>query len=522
MQIQYVIRRGEYYDSVTLMQIAQTLIGAKAVDDAAVVMATEANKAILRDAGLLVPLLRDAGPGDLVIVVKASTEDKAHQALELAQAHLAEKPTSTAPSAQDRPRTIHSAKGSNPKANVAVISVAGAHAAAEAWEALRAGLHVFLFSDNVSVEAEVSLKEYAVAHDLLMMGPGCGTAIINGVGLGFANAVPRGPVGIVTAAGTGLQEITSLLARRDVGISQAIGTGGRDLSDSVGGIITLQSVAALQADPATRALIIVSKPPSPAVAQRVLSQVGHSTKPTVVCFLGSDSAAASAVGAIPARTLQEAAYLAAAEVEGYEGASADEAIERETVDLRKQSARLRSRLVAGQQYPRGLFSGGTLASEALVIWRSMVDGVRSNVSLDPGWRVDGLARCKGNCAWDLGAEELTIGRLHPMIDSSLRTRRLIEEASDPTVAAIVLDVVLGHGAHPDPASELAPAVALARETALARSRELLFLASVTGTEADPQIRSRQVEELTRAGVIVCASNAAAARLAGLIIRPRRA
>lgn len=513
-----VVRLSQYHDSVTLMDAARALTRLPGVADAAVVMATEANKAILRQAGMLLPEVEAVTANDLAIVVQAETEEAADGALAMADSILAQRSKAAGAGPALRPRTIRGAVRSNPEANLAVISVAGQYAAAEAWVALRNGLHVLLFSDNVPIEDEVALKKYALEHGRLMMGADCGTAIINGVALGFANAVPRGPVGIVAAAGTGLQEVSALLARLGVGITQGIGTGGRDPKDAVGGIMMLGGLRALQADPETRVLVLISKSPAPTVARGVLDQVGKSNKPTVVCFLGGDPAPIAAAGAIPARTLQEAAYLAAAEVEGYRGPSADEAIEREIADLKAQAADLKRRLNPGQRYLRGLFSGGTLAAEALVIWEEALGGILSNVAENPDLRLKDAAQSEGHCAVDLGADEFTVGRPHPMIDNDLRIRRLMQEAADPEVAVVMLDVVLGYGAHPDPAGELAPAVRQARERAAGEGRELVVVASVTGTEGDPQGLSRQTRALEEAGVVVASCNAAAARLAGFIVK----
>jgi FdrA protein len=514
------IKLGEYRDSVTLMEAAQELTALPGVTDAAVVMATEANKGVLQEAGLLTPEIEGAGANDLVIVVQAETEDAASRALGVADDHLARRPEAAGPGPTVQPRTIRGAVRGNPEADLAVISVPGQYAAGEAMEAVRNGLHVFLFSDNVSIEDEIALKRYAAERGLLMMGPDCGTAIINGVALGFANAVPRGPVGIVAAAGTGLQEVSTLLARLDLGVSHGIGTGGRDLSEAVGGVTMLEGLKALQSDPRTEVLILVSKPPSPVVARRVLEQVREGSQPAVVCFLGGDPAQIAAAGAIPARTLQEAAYLAAAEVEGYEGPAVDETLEREAVDLRSQALELKRSLKAEQRYLRGLFSGGTLNAEALVIWREIVGDVYSNAALEPELALEDASRSRAHTAVDLGADEFTVGRPHPMIDNGLRVRRLMKEASDPEVAVIVLDVVLGYGAHPDPARELGPAIRRAREKAADRGRELIFVASVTGTEEDPQGWTRQARALEEAGAVVASCNAAAARLAGFIVAPR--
>lgn len=523
MSTKCLIRVSEYHDSVTLMELARELTELPQVVDAAVVMATEANKSILREADLLLPEVEAATANDLAVVVKAESDKAAAHALEVAEKHLAQRPAESSAEVEGgavfRPRTIRGAVRSRPDANLALISVPGQYAAAEAWEALRNGLHVLLFSDNVSIEDEVELKRYAAERGLLMMGADCGTAIIDGVALGFANALERGPVGIVAASGTGLQEVSTLLAKLGVGVSQAIGTGGRDLKEAVSGITMLQGIEMLQADPDTEVLLLVSKPPAPSVARRVLERLEAVDKPTIVCFLGGNVEPIVAAEALPARTLQEAALLAASEVEGYEVPSVDELIERELGDLKDQASELRERLSPEQKYLRGLFSGGTLASEALLIWEDMLGEVLSNVAGDPNLRLRDAGRSERHCAVDLGADEFTVGRPHPMIDNQLRIRRLMQEANDSETAVIVLDVVLGYGAHPDPVSELGPAIRDARERAAAQGRELIVVASVTGTEDDPQGLGRQVEGLKDAGAIVSSCNAAAARLAGLIVGP---
>jgi succinyl-CoA synthetase alpha subunit len=405
---------------------------------------------------------------------------------------------------------------------VAVISVAGRYAADEAWEALLHGLHVLLFSDNVSLEDEIALKKYAREHGLLLMGPGAGTAILNHVALGFANVLPAGPVGIVSAAGTGLQEVSTLLARRGVGISQGIGTGGRDLKKEVGGIMMLEALKALQQDEATSVLVLVSKPPAEEVVRVILDQVSASAKPTVICFLGGDTSALAKIpNAFPARTLYECALLAARIVQPEIG-DVKGLIEAENVRLAEQANELRQKLKPDQRYLRGLFSGGTLCYEAQVIWKDMLDVlVYSNAPLPAGPALPDSTKSQQHSAVDLGEEEFTVGRPHPMIDNDLRIRRLLQEARDPQVAVIVLDVVLGYGAHSDPASELGNAVEEARRLGRGEKRELLVVASVTGTEQDPQSLSRTTSTLERAGAIVCDSNSAAVRLCGLIVSGNR-
>ncbi len=545
MTVKTLIKKSEYHDSVTLMLVARELTKFPGVIDVGVIMATEANKALLKDSGLLTPDVQSATPNDLVIAVSANN-GVADAALLEAEKLLKQKRSSDE-GAEFRPKTLRGAVKANPGANVVVISVAGRYATDEAWDALRRGLHVLLFSDNVSLEDEIALKTYARDHGLLLMGPGAGTTILNGVALGFANVVPSGPVGIVSAAGTGLQEVSTLLAKNGIGITQGLGTGGRDLKEEVGGIMMLQALQALQADPATQVITLVSKPPSPSVAEAILDQVAQSDKPTVIGFMGANPDWTSLRGAHPersaaeskdsdeaisvldkgiasqaalamthlvvARTLQETALQAAKAA----GANIDVAdvIAREEAELQAQAKELRAALKPEQKYLRGLFSGGTLCYESQVIWRDMLkEPVLSNASLrHENQLADSLHSVKHTCV-DLGEEEFTVGRPHPMIDNDLRIRRLLQEARDPEVAVIMLDVVIGYGAHPDPASELGPAIRQAKQQA---KGELIVVASVTGTEQDPQRLSAQVAALHSAGAIVCDSNAAVAKLVAMIV-----
>jgi FdrA protein len=514
MVVRAIVKSAEYHDSVSLMLAARQLASLEGVQDAAVVMATDANKSILADAGLMTGELRSAGKNDLVITVKAASAAIAASALNQAEALLKMKAGATT-SGEYTPRTIRAAVASHPEVNMAVISVAGRYAADEAWNALERGLHVLLFSDNVALEDEIALKQYAREHGLLLMGPGAGTAIINHVALGFANVLPLGPVGIVSAAGTGLQEVSTLLARRGVGITQGIGTGGRDLKEQVGGIMMMQGIQALQEDPATRVLVLVSKPPAEVVVKSIMAQIAAGSKPAIVCFLGGDEGLLAGMPNLtPARTLQECALLAAQAVNPGLG-EIRAFLEKESGKLASQAVEIRKKLKKKQRYLRGLFSGGTLCYEAQVIWKDLLTSpVYSNAPLPGGIALPDPTMSRQNSAVDLGEEEFTVGRPHPMIDNDLRIRRLFQEVRDPEVAVIMLDVVLGHGAHPDPASELAPAIRQAKELA---KGELPVVASVTGTQLDPQCLDVQVRALQEAGALVCDSNAAAARLTGLIV-----
>jgi succinyl-CoA synthetase alpha subunit len=515
LTVKTLVKTSEYHDSVSLMLVARELTGMPGVKDAAVVMGTEANKSILEQSGLLTPEAQAASPNDLVIAVQFDGDGDG--VLEEAE-KLLNKKQSAEEAAEFRPKTIRSAVKNRPDANVAIISVAGRYAADEAWEALRRGLHVLLFSDNVSLEDEIALKSYARDNGLLLMGPGAGTAILNGVALAFANVIPAGPVGIVSAAGTGLQEVSTLLGKSGVGITQGIGTGGRDLKKEVGGMMFLEGLKALQDDPATSIITLVSKPPAAEVAQKVIDQVLKSDKPTVVCLLGGEARPlVDAPNVYFTTTLQEAA-LTAARLAGADIPEAKETIAAEISEIKQQAQQFKARLKPEQKYLRGLFSGGTLCYEAQVIWRDEFEAtVYSNAPLSHDEQMTDSTRSEKHATVDLGEEEFTVGRPHPMIDNDLRIRRIMQEARDPEVGVLILDVVIGYGAHDDPAAELAPALKGARKAAAEGGRELIVIASVTGTEQDPQGLTRTTEMLEAAGVIVLKSNAAAARLAGFIV-----
>ena len=474
MELIGVVRRNAYADSVRLMLVSEQLRALPGVEQAAAVMATELNLALLADAGLLTEEAKQAGAGDLVMAVRAASGAAARAALERAEALLAAPRAETAAAAEVAPRSVLSA-ARRAGANLALISVPGPYAAAEAQQALSAGLHVFLFSDGVPVADEVALKRRARSCGLLVMGPECGTSLVGGVGLGFANRVRRGAVGLVGASGTGLQEVTTLIHRFGAGVSHAIGTGGRDLDAAVGGLTTLAALEWLGRDAGTRALVIVSKPPSDAVAQRVLAAAVETGKPVVACLLGWRGAPPAGVRAVA--TLEEAARRA---VDAVGGAAPAPALAAPRPDAAGRARRT----------VQGLYTGGSLCEEA-----------------------ESIAGGAGHRFVDFGSDRYTRGRAHPMIDPGLRNAAVAEAGDQAGVAVVLVDVVLGHGAHPDPAGALAPAVKDATARAARAGRTLHVVAHVVGTDDDPQRLSAQETTLREAGVLVCPTNRLAAQLA---------
>jgi FdrA protein len=474
------VRSGAYHDSVTLMQVSRRVADVAGVTSALVAMATELNLDLLVGMGFAVP---DAGPNDLVVAIRGDGDEVVRAALDELGAALA---AGSGGGAQrgfgdgPPPRTVRDglARGGN----LVLVSVPGEHAYVEALDALRGGAHVMVFSDNVPIQQEVALKREAADRDLLVMGPDAGTAMVSGVGLGFANVVRPGPVGIVAASGTGAQQLTCLLDEEGIGTSHVLGVGGRDLSAAVRGASTRQALRALDDDPATELIVVLSKPPDPQVGAEIRALATDLRTPVVFALLGRDTPDLTAATTEVARAL---------EVTFDEPRSWPAPTER-----------------AGRyEELRGLFAGGTLCDEAMTIAAASLGTIRSNIPLEPEWGLTAGVETPGHVFVDLGEDEYTRGRPHPMIDQSLRVERLAAEAARPGGRVILLDVVLGLGAHPDPAAELGPAIA----DAIAEGDDLAVVVSLCGAAGDPQGRDRQAEALVAAGASVHLSNAAAAR-----------
>jgi FdrA protein len=446
-----------YADSVRLMSIAQTLRGHDGIAACEIVMGTPANLGALAALGVDA----HARPGDVVVAIDGEATVATALVAEAERLLAGDGVDTTATVA--RPRTLAGVDGRN----VALVSVPGEYAPLEAHRALTRGLHVFLFSDHVSLEDEVALKRRGAERGLLVMGPECGTAMLAGIGLGFANVVRPGPVGIVAAAGTGAQETACLIDGAGVGVSHIIGVGGRDLSPAVDGTMTRQAIAMLEADERIETLLLVAKEPEAVDVLPVPEGVR-----AVAALVGFE-------GTVPGWEVHptlEAGALAAA---GASAPAGDAAIE-------PRAGRI-----------LGLYSGGSLAHEACAILEPLV----GPVAAEPEAIAEG-----GHAVIDLGTDRYTQGRPHPMVDPTTRIELLEAAAGDGRTGCVLLDVVCGHGAHPDPAAELAGPVSRA-------SAHATVIARVCGTPADPQDANRQAATLLAAGAVVAPSNAAAARMA---------
>jgi FdrA protein len=506
-----------YKDSVTLMQLGSKLRERDGIAQASCLMATPANLAQLQDADLSIDT--QASPSDLLVVVRGEPAacDDAIAAAD-AMLHAKDGGGDGNAAAFSLPLTsLALGVEQEPDADLALISVPGDYAAAEAMKALALGLHVMLFSDNVSVEEERAIKTVARAKDLLVMGPDCGTAIVNGVPLGFANVVRRGDIGLVAASGTGLQEVTCRIHNLGGGISQALGTGGRDLKEEIGGITMLQGLAALAADSATRVIVLISKPPAPGIARQIEDAAAAAGKPVVVHFLGA-AAQRMPAGLFAAGSLRHAADVAVALARGEAAPTITTTVpSAATASVDK----LASSMTTTQKAVRALFTGGTFCYEAQLAFIARGLACSSNAPAKGAKPFDGHAgRYDGHVFLDLGDDDYTRGRPHPMIDPSLRDAAVRAQGADPNTAAILFDVVLGFGSHDDPARGLAAALADAGRDARAHGRTLALIGHVCGTDGDPQDKAAQVQQLEAVGALIVGSNVEAALLAAQLAAQR--
>ncbi len=483
------LRRGAYVDSVTLMQVSRRVAAVDGVTAALVAMATELNLDLAAGMGFEVG---DSSPQEMLVAVEATSEPAVATALAEVDAALVEasRPVSRGFGSAPPPVTVRSAAARS-DATVALISTPGRHAFADAIDAVDAGLLTMVFSDNVAVEQEVALKDYAAAAGVLVMGPDCGTAVVGGVGLGFANVVRPGAVGLVAASGTGAQHLMALLDGADVGVSHCLGVGGRDLSAAVAGRSTIRALDLLDADPATELVVLVSKPPAPEVAEAVRAHAATLRTPVLFGLLGAGqpdlTATAAAVVSAAHGTWTAPEHWTGAVAQGRPGG-----------------------------HLRGLFVGGTLCDEAMLVASAALGPITSNIPLQPDWSLGDDLASESHTMIDFGDDRLTQGRPHPMIDGSLRVDRLHEEIADPSTGVLLLDVVLGLGAAADPAGELADGIRAAT------AADVPVVVSVVGTRDDPQGLRQQVAALTEAGAWVHLSNAAAAHQAvALLTRSTR-
>ena len=497
-----IIKKNSYQDSINLMLLTNSISSIEGVNKAQIMMGTPANKDIYKAAGLYTEELEAAESNDMAIVIDTDNEKLIDEVLEKIEQYLKDQSISSKGQEYETVRTWDRAKKALPDATLALISVPGQYAAEEAEKALDLGLHTFLFSDNVPIEDEVRLKKKAHEKGLLVMGPDCGTGILDGIPIAFANVVKKGRIGIVGASGTGIQEVSAIIDRLGEGVSHAIGTGGRDLKEPVGAITMMDGIRALENHSQTEVICVISKPPAKAVRNEVVDLLQSVTKPVVAIFLGEKPTQYEG-NVYQAYTLEETARIAVELAQGNEIKSNYNSRDYEVEQIQ---------LKPEQTAIKGLYSGGTLASEAAVLISDAL-GLGSEITNEDGY----VLKRDGHVVVDLGDDKYTQGKPHPMIDPGTRAAFIEEAGADEKTAVIVLDFVLGYGSHDDMASALLPSIKKAVAQANSEGRTLPIVASVCGTEGDPQDYQAQKQLLKEAGIIVKDNNNEAVRTALAIV-----
>jgi succinyl-CoA synthetase alpha subunit len=511
----YVIRKNEYYDSVFLMGINKQLSDHSGVKQTAVLMGTENNKNLLNDIGIKDGSIDAAKANDLIVAVIADTQEIVDEVLNDLDRRLKTIFESSPVSVW---KTFDDGLAQKPNANLEVLSIPGEYVPREARKAIEAGLHVFIFSSNVSLQDELELKKLAAKKNVIVMGPDCGTSIIGGVGIGFANVVRQGSIGVIGASGTGLQEFTCQVHNAGQGISHAIGTGTNDVSDTIGGLTSFAAIDALEADTNTKVIAFVSKPPGKKVREKLIERLKNCSKPTISCFLGESHSSSPDDRLHFASTIDLAVDWALHLVDSTPFPKELKLQPEELTLVDLEAAQWTSE----QQFLRGVFAGGTYCYQSQQVLRNSGLDIYSNAPLEPAFLLDNPDQSRFHSIVDMGDEYYTLGKPHPMIDGSLRNNRILAESLDPQVAVIFLDFILGYNASSDPAGELLNAISQAQQNAANRGSHLTIVASICGTDGDPQDLNLQSQMLKDQDVYVFNSNSKAAlfcaRLLGKVRR----
>ena len=503
-----------YMDSILILSVSRELMKLPGVRKAVAVMATDMNKTVVSEFGGTTPAVVNAGPNDLIVSLDCDDEAVISAAEAKVKELASGESAAHSEAAEVEYRSIPAAKQGVPEANICIISLPGEYAAAEAKTALANDLNLFIFSD-MDEDDELELKRIAHDKGLFVMGPGAGTAVVNGLSLGLMSKVRRGRIGIAAASGSGLQEVAVIIHQLGEGVSQAIGVGGHDLSQKVGGIMLLQAIDYFSSDPDTDVLVLVSKPPHPDTARKIYASLPKD-KPCVIFFLGGDAQEIRAAGAYAPATLEDAAVMAIQLLRGETPAEGDRVAALKS-ELAQAAAAERGRLAPGQKYMRGLFCGGTHSEEAVTLLQGFVPALHSNIKFGKAELLQDRYQSVENSLVDMGDEVFTKGRPHPVMDPSILVDRLIQEAHDPETGVILFDLLYGYAIHPDPVSAIEDALREVARIEREEGRHICLIASLCGTDIDPQNVAEQARRLREYGVLIQPSNARAALLAGLIV-----
>lgn len=507
-----LIKNNYYKDSITLMAVTNSIKSLDNVKNVSVSMATEMNKDILKNIGFSGIEIDNASETDMIIAVE--TDGNINDIVELVEKELNKKNVKNTNGGIYE--NTAAAINDDEDINLAIISIPGNFAYREVKRCLDKGINVMLFSDNVPIEEEKSLKEYAVSKDLLMMGPDCGTSIINDTGICFANKIKTGNIGIIGASGTGLQEVSVLINNLGYGISNAIGVGGRDLSEDIGGIMTLKSIDFLENDKKSDMIIVISKPPSNKIAKKIIERMTKIKKKKLICFINGNKELLDGADIPFEITLEDTAYKAVNIIDN----NFNKSVLDDSVFIENISKNIIENIENGKKkgkYLRALYCGGTLASETDMLIRRDFN-VFSNVTKNKDFLLKEPFSSKENTIIDLGDDYFTRGKAHPMIDPTIRNSRIIEEAKDKEVALLLLDFELGYGSNDNPAGIAIESINIAKKIAEQDGRRLVVIGYILGTEYDKQDKNKQEKMLKDNGVFLANSNAQASRIAKNILK----
>jgi len=513
--IKTIIRDNSYMDSILILSVSREVMKFPGVHNAVVVMATDMNKTVVEEFGGMTVAVKNAGANDLVISIDLDNESVIPGVEEKVKQMVEGTGDSAGGDSQVECRTLNTALAAQPESNICIISLPGEYALDEAKSAIENGMNLFIFSD-MTEENELELKQMAHERALFVMGPGAGTAVINNISIGLMSKVRPGRVGLVAASGSGLQEVAVLVHNYGAGISQAIGTGGHDLSEKVGGIMFLQGIDFLSSDPDTDVIVLVSKPPHPATAKKIYAALPK-TKPVVIFFLGGDAVEIKAAGAYAPATLEEAAQMAYELANGRKPKEGRNIVAEDKDALAALAAAERAKLTPVQKYLRGLFCGGTHSEETVTLLQTFVPKLHSNIKFGKADLMLDRYVSVENSLVDMGDEVFTKGRPHPVMDPSILVDRMIQEAHDPEAGVILFDLLYGHAIHKDPVGAIEDALKEIKRIEKEEGRHICVIASLCGTDIEPQNVAKQARRLSEYGVIIESSNAKAALLAGLIV-----
>ena len=495
-----VVKKNRYVDSVSLMGVSERVTALAGIENAEAQMATCANQDVLKLLGYALP--ETVSPNDLVIAITAEDESAYDAALKLAEDIIDRKNTDD----QRHYGDISEIDMEEEPYDLCQISLPGEYAAAEARKALEKGMDLFIFSDNVSLEEELELKLLGQSLGRLVMGPDAGVALIDGVALAAGSIIRKGPIGIVAASGSGAQEVGCIIEKCGLGVSNIIGTGGRDLYPRIGGITMLEGIRRMEEDPETTVIVLVSKLADLGVMDKVLTVADSCAKPVVALFLGSGESLFAGHRVHGTFSLEAAALkaveLAGGDVSGF--TCSDGELEKIVEDCM-------AKLSPDRKYFRGLYCGGTFTEEALQYFVAHNPDVPlySNLKNAYSTRLEDSEKSIGHAILDLGAEDFTAKAPHPVFDPGLRLKRLCQELEDPEVAVVLLDFITGPGVAYDPIT------AFANECA--KHPGVIFISNICGSLEDPQNVEEKQKLLEKAGVIVTKSNYQSTRLASALM-----